>query len=164
VFQGNHRKQTGGIRVIGEDHVVEGNYLSGLEGDEARSAICLQNAIENSPLHGYFQVKRAIIRNNTVLDCNRSITIGYGDEDVKATLPPIDTEFSGNYVVAEGKPLVALVDAAAKIAWKDNVMWGSETGIGTVPGISLNEIKMKRAVPKTPSRAEAGVTWLRPTP
>ncbi|OAI57202.1 hypothetical protein AYO49_02580 [Verrucomicrobiaceae bacterium SCGC AG-212-N21] len=162
VFEGNHRKQTGGIRVIGEDHVVEGNYLTGIEGDEARSAICLQNGIEGSPANGYFQVKRAVIKNNTVLDCKTSITIGYADKDVKALLPPADSEIVGNYVEAGEKPVVTLTDPTAKITWKDNVMWGSATGVGAVPGISFNEIKMKRLVPKTPAKNEVGVAWLRP--
>ena len=90
VFNGNHRKQTGGIRIIGEDHVVKGNYLSGIEGEEARSAICLQNGIEGSPANGYFQVKRAVVDGNSILDCKHSITIGYADKDVKAMLPPVD--------------------------------------------------------------------------
>jgi poly(beta-D-mannuronate) lyase len=115
VFLGNHRKETGGIRVIGEDHTVKGNYLTGLEGDEARSAICLQNAIENSPLNGYFQVKRAVIADNTVLDCNHSITIGYADKDVKALLPPVDCKFEGNYVSSPDRALIELRDPSGDL-------------------------------------------------
>ena len=163
VFQGNHRKQTGGIRVIGEDHVVKGNYLNGIEGDEARSAICLQNGIEGSPANGYFQVKRAVVENNSVLDCKTSITIGHADKDVKALLPPIDCEIIGNYMASEGRKVVTLTDPAAKITWKDNAMWGSETGVGAVPGISLNEVRMKRGVPLVPARSEVGVGWLAAT-
>jgi poly(beta-D-mannuronate) lyase len=161
VFLGNHRKETGGIRIIGEDHIVKGNYLTGLEGDEARSAICLQNAIENSPLNGYFQVKHAVIADNSILDCKHSIAIGYADKDVKALLPPVDCRFEGNYVSSPEHRLVELKDPAAKITWEDNVMWGSDTGIGDVPGISLNEVRLKRAVPAVPSRDEVGMDWLR---
>lgn len=160
VFLGNHRKETGGIRVIGEDHRVAGNYLSGIEGDEARSALCLMNAVVDSPLNGYWQVKRAVIADNTVLDCKHSITIGHADKDVKAPLPPVDCAFTGNYVVSEGRRLVELTDASAKIVWKDNAMWGSETGLEAVSGISLNEVRMKRAVPATLQRRDAGVGWL----
>lgn len=160
VFLGNHRKQTGGIRVLGEDHVVKGNYLSGIEGDEARSAICMQNGIEGSPANGYFQVRRAVVENNSALDCKASITIGYADKDAKALLPPIDCEIIGNYLVSEGRKVVTLTDPAARITWKDNAMWGSETGVGAVPGISLNEVRMKRGVPQVPGRSEVGVGWL----
>ncbi|MEQ1853524.1 MAG: polysaccharide lyase 6 family protein, partial [Chthoniobacteraceae bacterium] len=105
-FDGNHRKETGGIRVIGEDHRVLGNHLTALEGDGARGAICLMNGIEHSPPNGYFQVKRALIRDNTLLDCQHSIVIGFADSDVKATLPPIDCEFTGNHVSAHGRQLI----------------------------------------------------------
>lgn len=160
VFLGNHRKETGGIRIIGEDHRVKGNYLSGIEGDEARSAICLMNALENPPLNSYWQVKGARVEENTVLDCRQSITIGYADKDVKAPLPPVNCAFSGNYVSSDGRVLVALSDASAEIVWKDNAMWGSATGVGEVEGISLNQIRMKRAVPAVPTRSETGVAWL----
>ena len=160
VFVGNHRKETGGIRIIGEDHRVIGNYLSGLEGDEARSAICLQNGIEGSPVNGYFQVKRAMVENNTILDCKTSITIGYADKDVKALLPPIDCTFAGNYVTAEGRTVVTLTDSSARIVWKDNAVWGSETGLGPVAGIRLNQIRIKKAVPRVPARDQVGVPWI----
>jgi poly(beta-D-mannuronate) lyase len=159
VFLGNHRKETGGIRLIGEDHRVIGNYLAGIEGDQGRSAICLQNGIEGSPMHGYFQVKRAVIENNTVVDCKSSITIGYADKDVKALLPPVDCQFSGNYIASEGKRLVTLTDPAATITWKDNVMWGSETGIAPTPGIILNEVRRNLPMPEVPARSEVGVSW-----
>lgn len=162
VFHGNRRKHTGGIRVIGEDHHVIGNYLTELEGDDARAAICLMNGIANSPANGYFQVKRALIKDNTVLDCQQSINIGYADKDVNAPLPPVECEFSDNYVSAEGRRLVELASREAKVTWKDNVMWGSETGVGPTSGISLNEIKMKRAVPPTLTRMDVGPSWQLP--
>lgn len=160
VFNGQHRKETGGIRIIGENHVVDGNYLSGIEGDEARSAICVVNGIENSPPNGYLQVKHALIKNNAILDCKHSITIGYADKDVKAPLPPVDCVFSDNYVVSEGNSLIELKDSHAKITWTDNTMWGSGTGVGAVRGISLNQMRMKRAMPPVPARTDVGVTWL----
>ena len=40
-FVGNGMSGTGGIRLIGEGHVVERNYLEGLAGSGYRSAICL---------------------------------------------------------------------------------------------------------------------------
>lgn len=160
VFLGNHRKETGGIRVIGEDHRVEGNFLSGIEGDEARSALCLMNALQSPPLNSYWQVKRARIKDNTVLDCRQAITIGYADKDVTAPLPPVDCSFTGNYVSSEGRIPVALLDPNAKIAWKDNAFWGTATGVGEVSGISLNEVRMKRAMPPIPARKDTGVAWL----
>ena len=162
VIHGNHRKHTGGIRIIGEDHRVLGNYLTGIEGDQARAAICLMNGIMDSPLNGYFQVKRAVIKDNTVLDCENSIVIGYADKDVTAPLAPLDCEFQENYVSAEGRRLIHLVDAGAKIHWQENVMWGAATGIGEQAGIELNTIRMKRAVPPEKTRKDVGPSWQLP--
>lgn len=162
VIHGNHRKHTGGIRIIGADHRVIGNYLTGIEGDEARAAICLMNGIENSPANGYFQVKRAVIKDNTVLDCANSIVIGYADKDVTAPLAPQDCEFQENYVSSEGRRLIQMMDANAKLHWQGNVMWGAETGIGEQAGIELNTIRMKRAVPPEKTRKDAGPSWQLP--
>ena len=52
-----------------------------------------------------------------------------------------------------------LVDSTAQNTWKDNVMWGSETGVAANPGIVLNEIRMRPAVTKSMTREDMGVTW-----
>jgi len=54
---------------------------------------------------------------------------------------------------------VELVDSTAQITWKDNVMWGLETGVAANPGIVLNEIRMKRAVATSMTREDVGVMW-----
>lgn len=86
-FLGNHAKGCGGIRIIGEDHVIIGNYLEALEGDKERSAICFMNGIPDSPLNGYFQVKNARLIRNTVIDCKSPFLLGLAG-DKKATLAP----------------------------------------------------------------------------
>jgi poly(beta-D-mannuronate) lyase len=95
VFLGNQQKQTGGIRVIGEDHQVLDNHLQDLEGDGFRTAITLVNGIPDSPLNGYWQVKNTLIRGNAIRNCKHSLLLGYNDEKA-ATLPPIGTRLEGN--------------------------------------------------------------------
>ncbi len=56
IFLGEQKSRTGGIRIIGEDHLVTNNYLEGLTGDDSRSAISFMNGVPNSPLNEYFQV------------------------------------------------------------------------------------------------------------
>lgn len=86
-FLGNHAKGCGGIRLIGEDHVVSGNYLEALDGDKERSAFCFMLGIPDSPENGYFQVKNAKLVNNTVVDCKSPFVFGFAG-DKKATLAP----------------------------------------------------------------------------
>lgn len=97
VFLGDGAKGSGGVRVIGEDHVVTGNVFQDLTGDDERSAMCFMLGIPNSVPHGYFQVKRAKVTENTFINCEHNILIGMSG-DKKAKLPPVETEISGNTI------------------------------------------------------------------
>lgn len=114
VFLGENKSRTGGIRVIGEDHVVTNNYLEGLSGDDARSAISFMNGIPNSPLHEYFQVKRATVAFNMVVRCKHPITIGVGASK-EQSLPPIDCTFANNAFVIDKR---LMTEHAKPIDWK----------------------------------------------
>jgi poly(beta-D-mannuronate) lyase len=96
-FLGGKTKGSGGVRVIGEDHVVRGNYFEDLAGDKERSAMCFMLGIPDSVPHGYFQVKRARVTGNTFVNCEHNILIGQ-EGDKKAVLPPVETEISGNTI------------------------------------------------------------------
>jgi poly(beta-D-mannuronate) lyase len=97
VFLGDKAKGSGGVRVIGEDHVINGNYFNGLTGDAERSAMCFMLGIPNSVPNGYFQVKRAKVTNNIFVNCEHNILIGMSG-DKKATLPPVESEIRGNRI------------------------------------------------------------------
>ncbi len=162
-FLGDGANGTGGIRVIGEDHVVRGNYLERLTGDDARSAITLMMGIPNSPAERYFQVKRARIENNTIVNCEHSILIGLSD-DKNASLPPIDTAFVGNQI---STPKHAVIEARCDlegITWTDNQVLGKTLGITDIPaGITVlapshaSELEIKP--PKPFSRESVGTAW-----
>jgi len=98
VFIGNGRNNTGGVRIIGEDHHVANNSFFDLAGQDARAAICLMNGVVNSPPNGYFQVKRAFIASNTFVRCRQNFVIGYPGE--KATLLPVECVITNNIIVA----------------------------------------------------------------
>ena len=104
-FLGNHAKGCGGIRIIGEDHVVSGNYLEALDGDDERSAICFMAGIPNSPANGYFQVKNARLEKNIVVDCKMPFVFGFtGSKD--ATLAPENvTAVANRFTNAKPKDL-----------------------------------------------------------
>ncbi|MCM2369612.1 polysaccharide lyase 6 family protein [Aporhodopirellula aestuarii] len=53
VFLGRGKPNTGGVRVIGNDHVVRNNYFEGITGTSNLAALCLYCGIKNSPLNGY---------------------------------------------------------------------------------------------------------------
>lgn len=161
VFLGFGVKSTGGIRVIGEDHTVVDNHLEGLRGDGARAAICVMNGIEKSPLSGYFQVKRAKIERNTIVDCKQSIVIGFADDDVKANLPPTDVTFGGNTVWAGKFTAIELIDPTATVVWKENRVSAEKPGIAPTPGIATDAFDRPPARPR-PDLTGFGCSWMRP--
>lgn len=122
VFLGDKAKGSGGVRIIGEDHVVTGNYFDGLTGDNERSAMCFMLGIPDSVPNGYFQVKRAKVTNNTFVNCEHNILIGMSG-DKKATLPPVETEIRGNRIqTGKGEAF------EIKCAVDGVTMEGNETG------------------------------------
>lgn len=84
---GNGKKNTGGIRVIGENHKVFGNYLQGLDGSGLRAGISLMNALEQPQLHEYWRVINPEITNNIIVDSKEAINIGSGKNTTRV-LPP----------------------------------------------------------------------------
>ena len=156
VFLGNQARGTGGVRIIGEDHIVRGNYLADLTGDDGRSAISLMMGIPNSPAHRYFQVKRALVEDNSIVDCKYPLVIGLSDDE-NATLAPEETVFRGNLVVSPRRNIVDARCSLAGITWQDNHFSGKSLGIPTVDGIHLDAVEPAQLKPI--DRTEVGPTW-----
>jgi poly(beta-D-mannuronate) lyase len=158
VFFGQGRKHTGGIRVIGEDHVVEGNYLEKLRGQEARAALCVMNGIQDSPLNGYSQVKRARLLGNYINDCTEVLHIGYADKDVTAALPPVACLIEGNRA-SGGTVVIQPGGDPNGIVWKDN-------GLPAADASEVSWPAYLRATGRVPlDEAQTGAVWKpRPKP
>ena len=77
-FLGRQARGTGGVRIIGRDHIVTNNYFEGLRGDAERAAISLMNGVPDGPLHLYAPVVAAVVSNNTFIDCKVTFEIGVG--------------------------------------------------------------------------------------
>ncbi len=130
-FFGNHKKDSGGIRIIGEDHLVYNNYISGCTGRSLKSALTVMNGIPDSPPYGYLQVKRAVIAFNTLIDNRTSINIGPGGK--KVTLPPIDCVIANNIILGKSAPLVQFTNLPINMKWQGNIFFGTEIGFASVP-------------------------------
>lgn len=131
VFLGSDVKHTGGIRIIGEDHLVRGNYLANLGGTKARGALVLQNGIPNSPASGYSPVRRAVVRDNHIIRCRESLVIGYADKDSPSSIAvPEDCIFRGNAFLADAdRTVVTEHQAARNTQWESNIATGKLLGI-----------------------------------
>lgn len=120
VFLGEKAKGSGGVRIIGEDHVVTGNQFHDLTGDKERSALCFMLGIPDSVPHGYFQVKRAQVTGNTFINCEHNLLIGMSG-DKKAVLPPVETEISGNTIQTSKGEAFEIRCAVDGVVMKDNI-------------------------------------------
>lgn len=117
-FIGNKVKNTGGIRVIGEQQQVRDNYLQGLAGTDLRAAISIMNTFENPKLNEYWQVKNAIVNNNTIIGCATAFAIGAGKNEQRI-VPPIGLSITDNYILWP-KTLVELKDKPVTAVIKNN--------------------------------------------
>ena len=94
LFIGHGIRNTGGIRIVGEDQTVRGNTFLGLAGERFFSALALMYGVPNSLPNRYMQVKRTVIEGNDFQAC-RSIDFRTG-EDFERTLPPVETVWKDN--------------------------------------------------------------------
>lgn len=144
VFLGRGAKGSGGVRIIGERHLVTGNRFEDLTGTNERSALCFMQGIPNSPANGYFQVKKAKVTNNLFLNCKRNFLLGMKG-DSKATLPPIDSVISGNQIQTNrGEAFEILCDVSG-VSMEDNSL--NESAPSSLPEV----------IPLDPT----GPTWMR---
>ena len=160
LFLGHQRKYTGGVRIIGEDHQVTRNWMDGCMGDGSRSAISFMNAIPDSPAEGYYQVKRALVEGNVLLDCAASLTIGVQNNQT-CTLPPLDCVIRNNLIRSEQHTLIELVTEAPGWKWEHNVMIGKSLGINGLPGVVNAMPATLPPRPREVTRPQVGTGWLK---
>ena len=166
VVRGNYfcsggKDAVGGVRIIGERHLVEKNVFLQLTGTGYKSALCVVRGESNAALNGYWTVKKAEVKDNVFIDCRCGIVVNCSGRDSQDT-PPEDVLFAGNTIVS-GKtymiPVQVIDTPAANLAWEGNIIYG-----GTQQGITLpvvNEKPVTADYTETLSaiRENAGKRW-----
>ncbi|MFA7420140.1 MAG: chondroitinase-B domain-containing protein [Melioribacteraceae bacterium] len=130
------KTDSGGIRIIGEDHKVINNYIEDSYGTSYKAGITLMNGVPNSPLNRYFQVKRAVVAFNTVVNAKSSLNIGAG-KSAELSLPPIDCIITNNIFYSTQSPIVTFTDTPINMTWSGNVFSGASIGM-TLPADNYN--------------------------
>ncbi|HPO67170.1 MAG TPA: chondroitinase-B domain-containing protein [Paludibacteraceae bacterium] len=125
-FFGNGISNTGGVRIIGENHKVYNNYFENLRGTNYRAALCIVRGKENSALNEYFQVKNATIAFNTFVNCSQSFRINYNSSS-SFTMPPVETVIAHNHVYNTSSSYYNVsIDLTniteMDVTWKNNLM------------------------------------------
>lgn len=100
-FLGNGVEKTGGVRIIGENHIVRYNTMYRLTGNNYRAAICVVRGKANSALSEYFPVKNAQIYGNTFIDCKQGIKLNYNSSS-DCTVDAVGTIQYDNTTLTKG--------------------------------------------------------------
>lgn len=139
-FFGRGLPNTGGVRVIDEDHLVMNNYFDSLTGSEARSALCMMNGVTGAA-PAYVQVQRAQVICNTFVNCSHNLLIGRSDGG--GTLGPIDCTNANNIVRGFAGQLVEVQTVPTNFLWEGNVFFGA-TACVTNSGIITTDLLLVR--------------------
>ncbi|MBT2560681.1 polysaccharide lyase 6 family protein [Pedobacter sp. ISL-68] len=142
IFIGNKIANTGGIRVIGENHKVHHNYLQGLTGTGLRAAISVMDGLPNPILVSHWQVKNAEITANTIVDCTEAFSIGAG-KNADRILAPQKVVITDNLVKADTNP-VSWADKAADVTFSGNMLDAKSAPQDLGKGFSLIDAKFEK--------------------
>jgi poly(beta-D-mannuronate) lyase len=139
-FLGYHKRGTGGVRVIGEDHKVINNYFQGTTG-RADAVISIHAGVPDSPLNGYFRAKNLLLAFNTFV-ANKGHCIDLSNElgnDGASELPE-NCVMANNIIQGNGSSLI--IGKAISTKWRGNIAYGGELGITSTNGIKIIDPKL----------------------
>ena len=135
-FLGGHRERTGGVRVIGEDHVVINNYFEGTMGRDG-AAITLYPGVSGGQLNEYFAAHNAVVAFNNMYDNSAAfidVSAHLGTRD--RTILPTGMVIANNILVAGSYSRGQFVQgtAAGSHTWSGNLIFGRPMGAGLTGG------------------------------
>jgi len=142
-FIAHHKRGSGGIRVIGEDHKIVNNYIDGVY----QGGIWITSGIENSPLKGYFRARNVLIAFNTIVDSRGPcIDVSAGMGTSQRTLYPENITIANNlFSVPENGTLLKGKESES-FKWLGNVATIAKPDVSTNHfGINILDPKLTRA-------------------
>lgn len=140
-FLGENDGQSGGIRVIGPNHVIANNYFQDLgnRGDGAISLTTGQTDFNpggpNSA--GYEGVTNVQVVNNTIVNAkDAAIRMDdlYGDSSTQ-TARPSNLQIANNLIYNTQTSLIKGT-VGTSVSWAGNIAFGNSLGISARPGIA----------------------------
>ena len=145
IFLGDGVSDTGGIRVIGENHVIVNNYIEGTTGRQG-GAIAVYAGVPDSPLNEYFAAHNAYVANNTIVDVlGAHVLVGAGYETSNRTVLPagvvVDNNLSARVNALSASYAGPAIAGAAlpDAAYAGNVVSAVEVG-GEVGGFAIADV------------------------
>lgn len=137
-FFGDGKKDSGGIRIIGEDHVVTNNYIEGV----TRGAFWITAGVPNSALHQYYVAKRALLAFNTVVDsAGPYLDLANGLGGAGRTLKPERIVVANNLFVVGAQGQLLTGEEGDGWTWQGNLAVGARDARS---GIRRASVQMTR--------------------
>jgi poly(beta-D-mannuronate) lyase len=130
-FDGGGKERSYGVRIIGEGHLVTNNYFYQLKGalkEPFRAPLTIVNGLENTPINGYFQVRRAVVAGNVfVNNVTPAIRLGARSNREGMIIPPDTVSILNNVFFDDnctGNNVYEALSAASHVTMKDNKVVG----------------------------------------
>ncbi len=145
-FLGGHRERTGGVRVIGEDHVVINNYFEGTMGRDG-AVITLYPGVPGGQLNEYFAAHNAVVAFNTLYNNSSAfidVSANLGTRD--RTILPTGMVIANNIFAAGSYSRGDFVTgtAAGSHTWSGNLIFGRTMGAGLTGGFQVVDPLLER--------------------
>ena len=141
-FIGHNKEGSGGVRIIGEDHVVTNNYVEGA----TRGGFWLTAGVPDSPLNKYFRARNVVLAFNTVVDSSGpyiDLDNGFGTSD--RTLRPENITIANNLLVGPKSAKIIDGEAGAGFQWMGNIA-SAETKNAPAQGLRIvADLQLTRA-------------------
>ena len=138
-FLGHHKKGSGGIRVIGEDHILVNNYIEGV----TQGGVWITAGIPNSELKGYFQARNCLIAFNTIVDSSGPcLQLDAGMGSAGRTLLPENIRVANNLFFPGQNGTLFKGKEGSGWKWFGNVATGPSL---ERPGVRIADVKLARA-------------------
>jgi poly(beta-D-mannuronate) lyase len=159
-FIAHHKRGSGGIRVIGEDHKIVNNYIDGVY----QGGIWITSGIENSPLKGYFRARNVLIAFNTIVDSRGPcIDVSAGMGTSERTLYPENITIANNLFSVPDNGTLLKGKESESFKWLGNIARVSKPDFSTNhSGIKTLDTKLThgadglwRPAPSSPVRGAA---------
>jgi poly(beta-D-mannuronate) lyase len=139
-FIGHNKHGSGGIRVIGEDHVIVNNYMEGIR----NGGFWITGGMENSPLNGYFRAQRCLIAFNTVVDSKGPyVDVWAGMNSDRHKQIPLNITVANNLFVLPGSEPLLQGKEDPTYKWQGNIVSGGKE-MPEHPGIRREDVNLTR--------------------
>jgi poly(beta-D-mannuronate) lyase len=178
VFLGAGHALNSGIRIIGQGHIVEGNHLEKLGGEQFYGAIVMCNGVQNGALHTYGPVRDCVVRNNLIIACRSPFDIGVHSASGNAHVAPMDCTIEINTIIdPSGLAVIHFrTEKQGQLTWRGNRITGMDLNqkliIGNEVPLSDDAFSLLKDDPaklrdaslarlKPLDRSDVGAVWAR---